>query len=32
MKNQIIGEFLNQHYDVPFDHFLVIKAVHVMPK
>ena len=25
-ENQIIGEFLNQHYDVPFDHFLVISG------
>jgi glycerol-3-phosphate dehydrogenase (NAD(P)+) len=25
-ENQIIGEFLNQHYNVPFDHFLVISG------
>jgi glycerol-3-phosphate dehydrogenase (NAD(P)+) len=25
-ENQIIGEFLNQHYDVPFSHFLVISG------
>ncbi len=25
-ENQIIGEFLNQHYHVPFDHFLVISG------
>jgi len=25
-ENQIIGEFLNQHYGVPFDHFLVISG------
>jgi glycerol-3-phosphate dehydrogenase (NAD(P)+) len=25
-ENQIIGEFLNQHYEVPFDHFLVISG------
>ncbi len=25
-ENQIIGEFLNQHYDVPFDHFVVISG------
>ncbi len=25
-ENQIIGEFLNQHYSVPFDHFLVISG------
>lgn len=25
-ENQIIGEFLNQHYKIPFDHFLVISG------
>lgn len=25
-ENQIIGEFLNQHYHIPFDHFLVISG------
>jgi glycerol-3-phosphate dehydrogenase (NAD(P)+) len=25
-ENQIIGEFLNQHYNIPFDHFLVISG------
>jgi glycerol-3-phosphate dehydrogenase (NAD(P)+) len=25
-ENQIIGEFLNQHYGVPFSHFLVISG------
>ncbi|HEY8931292.1 MAG TPA: NAD(P)H-dependent glycerol-3-phosphate dehydrogenase [Mucilaginibacter sp.] len=25
-ENQIIGEFLNQHYNVPFDHFIVISG------
>jgi len=25
-ENLIIGEFLNQHYNVPFDHFLVISG------
>ena len=25
-ENQIIGEFLNQHYHVPFSHFLVISG------
>src|ERR1700753_1160687 len=25
-ENQIIGEFLNQHYDVPFENFLVISG------
>jgi len=25
-ENQIIGEFMNQHYDVPFDHFIVISG------
>ncbi|TWJ00011.1 glycerol-3-phosphate dehydrogenase (NAD(P)+) [Mucilaginibacter frigoritolerans] len=25
-ENQIIGEFLNQHYNVPFSHFLVISG------
>jgi glycerol-3-phosphate dehydrogenase (NAD(P)+) len=25
-ENQIIGEFMNQHYDVPFDHFVVISG------
>jgi len=25
-ENQIIGEFLNQHYGIPFDHFLVISG------
>jgi glycerol-3-phosphate dehydrogenase (NAD(P)+) len=25
-ENQIIGEFLNQHYDIPLDHFLVISG------
>ena len=25
-ENQIIGEFLNQHYDVPFDRFVVISG------
>jgi len=24
--NQIIGEFLNQHYNIPFDHFVVISG------
>src|SRR6185437_6880334 len=25
-ENQIIGEFMNQHYSVPFDHFIVISG------
>lgn len=25
-ENQIIAEFLNQHYDIPFDHFAVISG------
>lgn len=25
-ENQIIGEFLNQHYQIPFSHFLVISG------
>ncbi|RYU87272.1 glycerol-3-phosphate dehydrogenase [Mucilaginibacter terrigena] len=25
-ENKIIGEFLNEYYDVPFDHFLVISG------
>jgi len=25
-ENQIIGEFMNQHYGVPFDHFIVISG------
>src|ERR1700712_1323815 len=25
-ENQIIGEFLNQHYNIPFDHFIVISG------
>jgi glycerol-3-phosphate dehydrogenase (NAD(P)+) len=25
-ENKIIGEFLNEHYNVPFDHFLVISG------
>jgi len=25
-ENQIIGEFMNQHYAVPFDHFVVISG------
>jgi glycerol-3-phosphate dehydrogenase (NAD(P)+) len=25
-ENQIIGEFLNQHYEIPFDHFIVISG------
>jgi glycerol-3-phosphate dehydrogenase (NAD(P)+) len=25
-ENKIIGEFLNEHYDVPFDHILVISG------
>jgi glycerol-3-phosphate dehydrogenase (NAD(P)+) len=25
-ENQIIGEFMNQHYGVPFDHFVVISG------
>ena len=25
-ENQIIGEFLNQHYNIPFSHFLVISG------
>jgi glycerol-3-phosphate dehydrogenase (NAD(P)+) len=25
-ENQIIGEFLNQHYNIPFNHFLVLSG------
>ena len=25
-ENQIIGEFLNQHYNIPFSHFIVISG------
>ncbi|NCD71611.1 NAD(P)H-dependent glycerol-3-phosphate dehydrogenase [Mucilaginibacter sp. R11] len=25
-ENQIIGEFLNQHYNIPFEHFLVLSG------
>ena len=25
-ENQIIGEFLHQHYNIPFDHFIVISG------